>query len=147
MSYVHNINYTWSQYGPAIGGFSSYDDEEYDYSDDADTPTSRLDSLIRLQNTKGHFVKSQDMFEALELTEDDVEKILGDTDEETFYTLLVLRAFEQRFKDLQPSWMLVGKKAEKFLAQQTVPKQLEQKIIDLLEKTNWTNLHSSNKKI
>jgi len=129
-------DYDASQYGPAIGGFSSYDDEEYDYSNDADTPTSRLDSIIRLQNTKGHFSKSQDMFEALELTEDDVENIRGDTDEKTFYTLLVLRAFEQRFKDLQPSWVLVGKKAEKFLAQQKFPMPLEQKIIDLLQKKN-----------
>merc|ERR1712200_397816 len=103
-----------------------------DFDDYDDTPTSRLDSLIRLQNTKGHFVRSQDMFEALELIEDDVEKIRGDTDEKTFYTFLVLRAFEQRFKELQPSWVLVGKKAEKFLAQQKFSKEIEQKIIDLL---------------
>merc|ERR1712168_1499682 len=88
------------------------------------TQTPQIDQvidLISLQNTQGYFTKSNKIFEILELAEEDVEDMQGDTEDNTFYTLLVVTALEERFKDLKSSWELVGEKAEKYLKKQQVP--------------------------
>merc|ERR1712168_1075023 len=100
------------------------------------TQTPQIDQvidLISLQNTQGYFTKSNKIFEILELSEEDVEDMKGDTDDNTFYTLLVVTALEEKFKDLKSSWELVGKKAERYLKKQQVPTDLKQEIVSLLQ--------------
>jgi len=120
-----NINYAYDSY-------DYYDSEESFIGGDTSSPIDEVIDLISLQTTQGYFTKSEKIFKILELAKEDVEKIAGDADEETFYTLLVITALEQRFKDLKSSWELVGEKAERYLQKQQIPTDLKQKIVSLL---------------
>merc|ERR1712200_268337 len=114
-----------------------YDGESYISSSVSNsTPQSPIDQvieLISLQTTQGYFTKSNKIFEILELAEKDLVRMAGGTDDKTFYTLLVVTALEERYKDLKPSWELIGEKAEKYLMKQQVPDFLKQKIVSLFQ--------------
>jgi len=141
----HSISSSYVPYSLNSASSSYYDYDSYDYDSQAlfinsvststqKPPIDQVIDLISLQNTQGYFTKSNKIFEILELAEEDVEDMKGDTDDNTFYTLLVVTALEERFKDLKSSWELVGEKAERYLKKQQVPTDLKQEIVSLLQK-------------
>ena len=89
-------------------------------------------SLISLQTTEGSFPKNGKIIKVLGLDESEVDKLATDTDDKVVYTLLVLTALKQRFKEFESSWELVGSKAEQYLKKHNPPSDLNQKIINLL---------------
>merc|ERR1712200_368903 len=141
----HSISSSYVPYSLNSASSSYYDYDSYDYDSQAlfinsvststqKPPIDQVIDLISLQNTQGYFTKTNEIFEILELAEEDVEDMKGDTDDNTFYTLLVVTALEEKFKDLKSSWELVGEKAERYLKKQQVPTDLKQEIVSLLQK-------------
>jgi len=105
-----------------------------DIEEDATSSIDKVINLISLQTTEGSFSKNGKIIKLLELTESEVDEVAADTDDKVVYTLLVLTALKLRFKEFESSWELVGSKAEQYLKKHNPPAELNDKIINLLNK-------------
>eukprot|EP00088_Acartia_fossae_P063718 TRINITY_DN7790_c0_g1_i13.p1 TRINITY_DN7790_c0_g1~~TRINITY_DN7790_c0_g1_i13.p1 ORF type:complete len:839 (-),score=227.84 TRINITY_DN7790_c0_g1_i13:710-3172(-) len=89
-------------------------------------------ALISLQTAEGYFVKDDKIYSILNIDKQEIKKIGGDLDARVLYTLLVTLALAKKFPELKACWDLVADKAETYLAKQTVPQDIKDKIEQLL---------------
>ncbi len=99
------------------------------------SPMDTVLELIALQTAEGYFNKNKKIFSALNIQEEEIEKLVKETnaDSKIMYTVLVCVTLEKNFADLKPCWELVVEKAEAYLNKNSASVILKEKIVALFK--------------